>query len=190
MSPVIQTIRTHEGKLFKVDVLTWTDEMGRSVTREVVRHPGAVTVVPVLDETRIILIRNHRIAVDQTLLELPAGKLEPGEEPEKAAQRELVEETGYACDQIRKIGEFYTSPGFADELMHAYLATGLTESHQRLEPGEAITVEVRALTEVLELIHTGGIRDGKTIAALLMYWTFIHNPRNPLEPSIPQILDK
>lgn len=175
MSPVIQTTRTHEGRLFKVDVLTWTDEKGRPVTREVVRHPGAVTVIPVLDETRIVLIRNHRIAVDETLLELPAGKLEPGEKPEMAARRELVEETGYECEHVRKIGEFYTSPGFADELMHAYLATGLTESRQRLEPGEVITVEVRTLTEVLERIHTGGIRDGKTIAALLMYWTFMRN---------------
>lgn len=121
------------------------------------------------------MIRNFRIAVDETLLELPAGKLEPGEKPERAARRELAEETGYDCDQVRKIGEFYTSPGFTDELMHAYVATELEESRQRLEPGETITVEVRTLSEVLELIHTGGIRDGKTIAALLMYWTFMRN---------------
>jgi ADP-ribose pyrophosphatase len=178
MSPAIQSKRTHDGRLFKVDVLSWTDEQGVEVIREVVRHPGAVTVVPILDDGGIVMIHNHRIAVNETLWELPAGKLEPGEAPETAAGRELSEETGYVCKQVIPLGSFYTSPGFADELMHAFIARGLTQTVQRLEPGENITVQVRELPEVLEMIHRGEIRDGKTIAGLLMYWTFIGNPRN------------
>ena len=177
----VETQRTHDGKLFQVDVLRYTDGSGRLVMREVVRHPGAVVIVPVLDSHdshdsydsqaggRIVMIRNYRVAVEQELLELPAGKLEPTEVPEHAAARELEEETGYRCSELMRLGEFYTSPGFANELMHAFVARGLSEAGQRLEPGEHIHVEVVSWTKAMELIDSGGIRDGKTMAALLMW---------------------
>ena len=175
MPGVVQTTRTHDGNLFKVDVMSWTDERGRAVTREVVRHPGAVTVIPVLAADRVVMIRNHRIAVGERLWELPAGKLEPDETPEAAALRELAEETGYLGGRVTRLGEFYTSPGFADELMRVYLAEDLTCSVPALEPGEAITVEILELAEVMNMIRKGVIRDGKTIAGLLMYWVFTRN---------------
>jgi ADP-ribose pyrophosphatase len=159
----------HEGSLFKVQVLSWTDERGQPIRREVVRHPGAVVIVPVLDADNVVMIRNYRVAVDDRLWEFPAGKLERDEEPERAALRELEEETGYRAASLRKLGEFYTSPGFADELMHAFVAEGLSLTSQRLEAGEDIKVEVIARDQALRMVHDGRLRDGKSIAALLMW---------------------
>lgn len=163
---------THSGSLIKVEVHSWTDESGRKVVREVVRHPGAVVVVPVLDDGRVVMIRNYRLAVDDRLWELPAGKLEAREEPAEAAGRELDEETGCRAGKIIRLGEFFTSPGFADELIHLYLARQITRHEQRLEPGEDISVEIMTLDQALDMIKDGQIRDGKTIAGLLMYATF------------------
>jgi len=159
----------HEGSLFKVEALSWTDENGRSMRREVVRHPGAVVIVPVLDADNVVMIRNYRIAVDDRLWEFPAGKLEKGEAPDRAAVRELEEEAGYTADSIRKLGAFYTSPGLADELMHAYLAQDLRPVGQRLEAGEDIEVSIVPLREALHMARSGALRDGKSIAALLMW---------------------
>ncbi len=169
MSVSLHTQITHDGSLFKVEVISWTDQQGRRLTREIVRHPGAVMVVPLLDNGRFVMIRNERIAVDEVLWELPAGKLEPGEDPAHAAARELEEETGYRAATMERLGEFYTSPGFADELMHVYVARDLVSHTQRLEPGERITVELVETLQAKKMIREGVIRDGKTIAGLLMH---------------------
>lgn len=153
----------------RLEFATVGDSRAATVVRDVVRHPGAVAVVPVLDGDRIVLVRNHRVAVDEWLYELCAGKLERGEEPAAAAARELEEETGYSAGRIEPLGRFYTSPGFADELMHVFEATDLTEVPRRLEPGERIEVEVRTLAEVLDMVGDGRIRDGKTIAGLMLW---------------------
>ncbi len=160
---------THDGKLFKVEIVPQRGLDGKVREREVVRHPGAVLVLPVLDRERIIMIRNYRIAVDDRLLELPAGKLESEEDPRKAAGRELEEETGYRAGRLLPLAEYYTSPGFADELMHAFVAEDLTPCGQRLEPGEEIEVVIVHRDEAVEMAMNGTIRDGKTIAALLMW---------------------
>ncbi len=160
---------THDGSLFRVEVVSWTDEQGRGHSREIVRHPGAVMVIPLLDGGRLVMIQNGRIAVDEVLWELPAGKLEPGEDPQHAASRELEEETGYRASRMERMGEFYTSPGFADELMHVYVARDLVARTQRLEPGERITVEIVEIAQAKKMIREGVIRDGKTIAGLLMH---------------------
>lgn len=152
-----------------MEVLSFTDEKGRSVRREIVRHPGAVVIVPVLDDGRLVLIRNYRIAVDERLWELPAGKLEEGEEPQHAAARELEEETGFRPGRVRPLATFFSSPGFADELIHAFVAEDLAFVGQNLEPGEEIDVSELARGEVLAMIADGRIRDGKTIAAVLMW---------------------
>lgn len=176
MERTIHVESTHEGKLFRVEVLRMQGEDGREIVREVVRHPGAVLIVPVLDEQTLLMIRNYRIAVDERLWELPAGKLEPGEDPHDAAARELEEETGYRAGRITKLGEFYTSPGFADELMHAYLAEDLEHIGQRLEPGEEITVEPVNRDEAIAMACEGRLRDGKSIAGLLM-WDMLYRKR-------------
>ncbi len=169
MRDSVQSETTHEGRLFRVEVLSYTDEMGREVRREVVRHPGAVVILPVLDDGRLVLIRNYRIAVDERLWELPAGKLEPGEDPRDAAGRELREETGFSALTIRRLGAFYTSPGFADELIHIFIAEGLDFVGQALEAGEEIEVSELDREEVLAMIADGRIHDGKTIVTILMW---------------------
>ncbi len=169
MSGAVSVDTPHRGRLFSVQVLTWTDGAGRTVRREVVRHPGAVLVVPILPDGRIVMIRNHRVAVGGRLWELPAGTLEAGEDPARAAARELQEETGYRAGSVERLAEFYTSPGFCDELMRVFVARGLEPVERRLEPGEDIEVEILAPPAVLSMIERGEIKDGKSIAALLLW---------------------
>jgi ADP-ribose pyrophosphatase len=169
MRDSVQSEVTHRGRLFSVEVLRFTDEHGRAVQREVVRHPGAVVIVPLLDDGRLVLIRNYRIAVDARLWELPAGKLEPGEDPQHAAGRELEEETGYRPGRVTPLAAFYSSPGFADEKLHAFIAEDLTFVAQNLEPGEQIEAQPLPREEVMAMIDDGRICDGKTIAAILMW---------------------
>ncbi|MEM7228876.1 MAG: NUDIX hydrolase [Planctomycetota bacterium] len=159
----------HEGPVFAVEVQESVDSDGRPVRRDVVRHKGAVAIVPMLDDGRLVLIRNFRVAVDQTLWEIPAGGLERGEDPQLAAGRELEEETGYKAGRLDLLGTFYTTPGFADELMHVYVARDLTSVGQRLEPGEMIEVEPVAADDVFRMIDDGTIQDAKTIASCLMW---------------------
>lgn len=142
---------------------------GRTVDRELVVHPGAVLILPVRPDGQIVLIHNYRFAVGAELLELPAGTLEPNEEPIACAAREVEEETGYRAGRLEPLGEFYTTPGFTDELMHAYVAYDLTETAQNLDDSEQIRVTALPLDEAVRAATDGRIIDGKTIAALLMY---------------------
>lgn len=169
MTATVESKVVHQGPLFSVEALSWRDPQGREIRRDVVRHPGAVLIVPVLDDSNVVFIRNRRIAVGDWLLEFPAGTLELGEDPALAAARELEEETGYRAGTIEKLGEFYTSPGFADELMRVFLARDLQHVGQRLEPHESITVESLTVAEALQLASNSQFRDGKSLAALLMW---------------------
>jgi ADP-ribose pyrophosphatase len=144
------------------------DEHERYV-REVIVHPGAVTVIGFLPDDQILLIRNYRYPIGQILLELPAGTLEKGEDPMNCAGRELLEETGYLAGRMKPLGNFFTSPGILSEKMYAYAAYDLEQQVQALEQGEEITVEPTPYDEAMRMIDRGEIHDGKTIAALLMY---------------------
>ncbi len=159
-------------RLFRVTREILRTEDGREYVREIVRHPGAVTIVPLLDDGRICLIENYRIAVDRVLLELPAGTREPGEPPERTALRELAEETGYRARSIRELATFFMSPGILDETMHVYLATGLTPGGTAHEGGEQITVRPVDWAEAMEMVRDGRIQDAKTVAGLLYYGAF------------------
>jgi ADP-ribose pyrophosphatase len=152
---------------FRVVRETVTSAGGKSKTREIVRHPGACVIVPLLDDGRVCLIRNWRIAVNETLIELPAGTLEPPEPPEKTAERELMEETGYRAKSIEFLHAFYLSPGILDEKMHLYLATGLTQGETAREEGEEIENWPVPLDEAVQLVFRGEIKDAKTIVGLL-----------------------
>lgn len=159
----------HCGPVFDVEVMRLTLPDGSTVQRDVVRHPGAVVILPITQDRQIIFIRNQRVAVNERLLELPAGKLESDESAESAAHRELIEETGYRAQSIVPLGEFYSSPGFTDERMHAFAASGLQSAGQQLEPGEDIEVEMHDIDAVAAMIRNGVIRDGKTIAAIALW---------------------
>ncbi len=135
--------------------------------------PPAVVILPLLDPETVVLIRNERFAVGQTLWELPAGTLEPDEDPVACAARELTEETGYRCETMMQLIDFYPSPGICTERMHAYLAQNLTHVGQDLDENERITVEVVALQKAMGMIKDNTIRDAKTIATLLFYTTFV-----------------
>ncbi|HVX10921.1 MAG TPA: NUDIX hydrolase [Pirellulales bacterium] len=157
---------------FDVVRVRYRTDDGTVHEREVARHPGAVTVLPLVAPDRVCLIRNFRVAVGQTLVELPAGTLEPGEDPAATARRELEEETGYRADTIDKLCEFFMSPGILSERMIVFLATDLTAGPARLEGGELIEPFVVSWGEAMSLIERGEIRDSKSIAALLWYDRF------------------
>jgi ADP-ribose pyrophosphatase len=159
------------GAKFDYEEMILADAEGRTSVRHHIRHPGAVCVLPLLDTPQgssIVFVRNHRPALGAFLLELPAGGLEPGEEPEKAAGRELAEETGYRAATLTPLGRFYTSPGLADELMWAFVATGLAPVGQDLDEGEVLTVEERPAADVWAMIRDTELLDGKSLATILL----------------------
>jgi ADP-ribose pyrophosphatase len=163
----------YKGKKVTLEVHHLQDEINDSRTqREVVVHPGAVTILAFLDANQILLIRNKRYAVGQILLELPAGTLEKNEDPINCAGRELLEETGYLAARLQIIGNFFTSPGILSEKMYAYAAYDLTEQQTALEEGEDIETFAVEFDEAIQMIRDGRINDGKTIATLLMYERF------------------
>ena len=147
---------------------------GSSRARAIVVHPGAAVILPLLEdaEQRVLLIRNHRIAAAGPLWELPAGTLEPGETPERCAARELVEETGYRARHLRPLLGFYSSPGFCDERLHVFVATGLDPVEPAPSDGERIEVHPLPMHEALAMVRDGRIEDAKTIAALLYHSCF------------------
>ena len=153
-------------RLFNVERRTYAAADGTPLVRDIVVHPGAVVILPRLDDDHIIMIRNNRHAAGGELLELPAGTLEPPEPPIEAAARELEEETGYKAGRIEPFLDFFTSPGICTELMRAFVATDLTRTHQRLEQGEEIRVEIMDVDRARRAVYDGSIRDGKSIATL------------------------
>ncbi len=157
---------------FRVDRMTQKFRDGREFRREVVQHPGAVVIVPLLDDGRVCLIRNYRVAVGQWLYEFPAGTLEPGEPPIHTAERELIEETGYRCESIEPLCQFFMSPGILNERMHAFVAKGLREGEVAREDGEQIINHLATAEEVDHLLASGGLQDAKSIAAWLYYLRF------------------
>ena len=164
MSDVLLTARK-----FRVERKSYEIPGRGQVSRELVVHPGAVLILPLLDDGNVVLIWNYRYAAGAELLELPAGTLEPGEAPATCAARELEEEAGYKAGHLEPLCTFYTTPGFTNECMHAFVATRLEKTVQRLEDNEQIRVQIMRLSEALEATVDGRIIDAKTIAALQVY---------------------
>jgi ADP-ribose pyrophosphatase len=163
------------GRKIQVALDTISGRDGQPVSRDVVLHPGAVAILPLVDAGRVCLVRNHRFIVGQDLLEIPAGTLEPGEPPDQAAPRELAEETGYRAGRWRKLSEFYPSPGVLSERTHLYLAENLTAGPMQLEEGEVLHPEIVAWDDALRWALDGTIRDAKTLVALLL-WARLRTP--------------
>lgn len=160
---------------FKVERLQERDKDGKVRSREVVRHSGAVTVLPIVDNNHICLIRNWRVAVEETLIEIPAGTLEPNEDPAECARRELIEETGYRAGKIEFVQEFFLSPGILDEKMQLFMAKDLAPGETALEPGERIENLIVTWDEALKLIREGTIRDAKSLAGILLCHQLLKN---------------
>lgn len=158
----------YEGRIINLRLDSVVLENGNTAMREVVEHPGAVGIVALKENGDIVMVKQYRKAVEQVLLELPAGKLEQGEDPADCAARELTEETGYTAGDLRYLVSFYTSPGFSNEVMHMFLATDLKEGKNDPDDDEMVeTVEI-SRDRAIDMILKGEIKDGKTIAGILL----------------------
>ena len=165
----------HIGRRIRVGIDTLTTASGETIRRDVVLHPGAVVILPVLDRERIVLLRNHRWVVGETLWEVPAGTLEPNETVESCARRELEEETGYRCDRLTPRGFLYASPGVLDEKLHLFIAEGLTAGPSRPEADEQLEPVIVPLNDAIAMCLDGRIKDAKTIT-LLLTWERLGSP--------------
>lgn len=166
----------HKGKSvdFCVDEITLPD--GKTATREYLDHPGAVGVVPVHPDGRVVMVRQYRYPVEEVTLELPAGKLGKGEDPLACVKRELHEETGYSAAKITPLLDYWPTPAFANEVLHLYVAEGLTVGEVHPDEDEFIEKVELPLDEVLELARRGRIKDSKTLVGLLAYAAWRRKP--------------
>ncbi|MEW9669653.1 NUDIX domain-containing protein [Ammoniphilus sp. 3BR4] len=158
-----------EGKVITLQVDEVELPNGNLSKREIVKHPGAVAVIAVTPENRIIMVRQFRKPLEKTILEIPAGKLEKGEEPLACAKRELIEETGYRASEMKFVSSFYTSPGFADEIIHIYEAQGIQAGVAQPDQDEFVDLVEVTLEEAFQYIQSGDIIDAKTVFAVY-YW--------------------
>jgi ADP-ribose pyrophosphatase len=160
----------YKGRVLEVHRVTVRTRDGNLLDRDLVHYNGAAVILPVLEDGRMVLIRNYRYVVGAAIYELPAGNLDVGEDPQACALRELTEETGYQANRLEKLGAFLAAPGTSDEVLHAFLATGLRAGRQELEGFEDITVELCPQDRVRAMVLSGEIHDAKTIATLGLYW--------------------
>ncbi len=154
---------------FRVERVAQTLDDGRERVQDVIRHPGAVVIVPLVDDEHVCLIRNFRVAVNQSLVELPAGTCEPNESPQQTAYRELLEETGFQAGRLDRLTQFYASPGIMDEQMFAYVASELRATEPQREPGEQIENLIVPFRRAIQWVMDGTIQDAKTICGLLVW---------------------
>jgi ADP-ribose pyrophosphatase len=163
---LLHTDRLYSGRIIDLDRLQVQLPNGRVTNREVVRHPGAVAVLAEPSPDHLLLVRQYRTAPNCFLWELPAGKLEAGEDPTSAAMRELLEETGYAAQSVHLIHDFYTSPGFADERIWLFRADSLLPSQQKLDEDEFLAVSIFPREEILRFLEHGELQDAKTLVGI------------------------
>lgn len=167
--------RVYEGKVVTLELCSLRLDDGRTPTSEVVVHRPCVAMVPIDSEGRVVLVRQYRAPAEAELLEIPAGSIDVGEAPEQAAQRELQEEIGARAATLRRLGGFYSAPGYCTEFIHVFLCEGLSESRLQADADEQIEVERLSRDEALAQIAAGRIRDAKSIAGLLL-WTHAAAP--------------
>jgi ADP-ribose pyrophosphatase len=154
------------GKVITLNIDTVTLPNGVTIELEMVRHPGAAAVVPFKDSGTVVLIKQFRHAAGGFIYEIPAGKLHPGEDPKVCAARELEEEIGYQASKLDLLSSIFTAPGFTDEVIHIYKATGLTKGQQQLDRDEVLEIVEVSLQDAIEMIRVGSIRDAKTMVGL------------------------
>ncbi|MET3289603.1 UNVERIFIED_CONTAM: ADP-ribose pyrophosphatase [Brevibacillus sp. OAP136] len=159
----------YDGRIIKVKVDEVVLPNGKTAKREIVNHQGAVAVMALTDDNKLLAVRQFRKPLERSIIEIPAGKLERGEEPIECARRELLEETGYTAKELTLLSSFYTSPGFADEILHLFVATGLTAGEAQPDEDEFVEVLHLSLEEARQLHAAGDIRDAKTVVALFAW---------------------
>jgi ADP-ribose pyrophosphatase len=164
----------YRGRIISLRVDQIHTDSGYRGIREIIEHPGAVAIVPIDDQQRIILVRQYRAAIGKMTIEVPAGTLSVGEDPLVCAHRELKEETGFQAAQIDRVGGVYTAPGISSEFITLYMATGLTAGDANTEEDESIDLMRVSLNEALKMIHDGSINDAKSVSALLLVKDLIH----------------
>jgi len=164
-----KTTPIYDGKIVKLQVDDVTLPNGNVAKREIIKHPGAVAVIAVTDEGKLVLVEQYRKALERSIVEIPAGKLEPGEEPIVTARRELEEETGYGAQSLTYLQAFATSPGFADEIIHLFVAKDLytIENKADLDEDEFVELVEVSLEEARQMVADERIYDAKTAFAVL-----------------------
>ena len=181
---ILSSQKVFDGRLFNVTVDTVV-EGELTHQREVVHHPGSAAIVPVHDDGTVVLVRQYRHPAVRYLLEVPAGTLADGERPEAGAARELEEEVGLVAERLEKLSEFFVSPGFLEEKMWVYLATGLTEGRPNPDEDEVLDIVRMPIGEALEMITSGEIQDAKTIIGLMLAAPRVGSPM--LETEYPAV---
>lgn len=167
------TENIYKGKIISLDRLTIQLPNGKPATRDIVRHPGASMVVPITDDGYVIMVRQFRKPVEKVCLEMPAGKLDAGEEPIECAKRELEEETGYSAGNIEYVLTIDTTPGFSDEKIHIFVATGLIAGKFKPDEDEFLEIEKVRADELIKMIYQGNINDAKTIIGAFIAQKYI-----------------
>jgi ADP-ribose pyrophosphatase len=163
----------YKGKILALSLSRFRTPEGGGVTIEVVHHSGGAGALPLFDDGTLALVRQWRYPINKYSLEIPAGRIEQGHDPEETAARELEEELGYRAGELRKIGEFNVAPGYCEERVYVYLATGLVESAQNLDEDEEIEVVRMTFDEALRMVESGEIDDAKTVVALLRAYALL-----------------
>ena len=164
----IKSDKLYEGKIFDIRLDKLRSKEGVEVEREVVEHNGGVVVLAQPDEEKIILIKQYRYSLDKTIFELPAGRIEQGEDPKLAAQRELTEETGYRASSWDTLTELYSAPGFCTEILYLYRASDLEFKGKNLDPDEETDVVIMDIKDAWSMVLDGSIKDAKTVAGLAL----------------------
>lgn len=163
----IKSERLYEGAIFDMEKLTVELPNGKIAYRDVIRNPGASVIVPLTDDGHVIMVKQFRKPIEAVSLEVPAGKMDPGEDPLQCAQRELKEETGYTAEKFKRILTLHPAPAFADEVLHVFVAKGLSKGEASPDEDEFIHAFKYKLDDVLQMIQDGVIKDSKTIASIL-----------------------
>jgi ADP-ribose pyrophosphatase len=168
----------YTGKVFDMIVDQVEYPSGKKGVREIAHHPGGAVVVPLFDSGDVLMVRQLRYPLGKHILELPAGKLDKGEDPRHAAHRELEEETGWIAGSLEKLTSIYTTPGFCDEELHIFLARGLEASpdgHKREEGEQTMTLHTLPLSDAVKLVFSGELKDSKTIVGILLAEKFFRS---------------
>lgn len=165
---ILKTTRAFDGRLVKVDAVDIELPNGHQTTHEVIRHPGAVAIIALDDEGRMLVVRQYRTALERVTIEVPAGKIDPGEDPANAVTRELAEETGYVAGTVRRLATIAVAVGYSDELIHLYMATDLVPGQAHPDEDEFVLAEWVEVDSLIDSVLDGRIEDSKTVIAALI----------------------